>query len=101
MLGKILKHIRIFHHYNQIELAEKLAVSRSYISEIESNKKTPTIEFLQKYSEFFDIPLSNIMMFSESKNLKKSAKSKTKFFLTSTAIKFLDWIAKEDVKKEE
>lgn len=101
LLGKVLKHIRVFHHHNQVELAEILHVSRSYISEIEADKKIPTIEFLQKYSEVFDIPLSNIMMFVESEDLKKSAKSKTKTFLTNTAVKFLDWIAKDDDKKEE
>jgi transcriptional regulator with XRE-family HTH domain len=40
LLGKILKHIRVFGDYTQSELAEKIDISSSYISEIETDKKT-------------------------------------------------------------
>lgn len=99
MLGSILKHIRIFNHKTQSELAENLGISRSYISEIESNSKTPTLEVLQKYSDVFDIPLSSIMLFSEEYKDKKSLKKRAKSLLAKKAIDFLDWICKEDEKK--
>jgi len=97
--GRILKHIRIFNKQTQLELAKNLNISRSYISEIESNNKTPTIEILQKYSDVFNIPLSTIMLFAEEYEDKKGLRKKAKSLLAKTAIDFLDWICKEDEKK--
>ena len=99
MLGSVLKHIRIFNHQTQLELSDSLGLSRSYISEIESGSKIPTLEVLQKYSEVFDIPLSSIMLFAEEFKDKKSLKKKAKLLLAKKAIAFLDWICNEDEKK--
>ncbi len=99
LLGQVLKHIRVFNSYTQLEMAKNLGISRSYISEIESNNKTPTIEILQKYSDVFNIPLSTIMLFAEEYKNKKGLRKKAKFLLAKTAIDFLDWICKEDEKR--
>lgn len=99
LLGSVLKHIRIFNHQTQSELADNLGLSRSYISEIESGSKIPTLEVLQKYAEVFDIPLSSIMLFAEEYKDKKSLKKKAKLLLAKKAIAFLDWICKEDEKR--
>jgi transcriptional regulator with XRE-family HTH domain len=99
LLGKILKHIRVFNHQTQIELAERLSLSRSYISEIEASKKIPTMEVLQNYSSTFDIPLSSILLFAEEYDHRNKLKKKMRGFLTRTAINFLDWICKEDEKQ--
>lgn len=88
--------MRLFHSYNQLELATKLDVSRSYISEIESDIKIPTIEFLQKYADFFNIPLSTIILFAENHNNATSIRGKSKRLLTTTAVKFLEWICKAE-----
>ena len=66
MLNKALRLMRVFHDLSQKDLAEKLGMSKSYLSEIESGKKTPTLDLLSRYSEIFDIPLSSIMFFSEN-----------------------------------
>jgi transcriptional regulator with XRE-family HTH domain len=60
MLNKALRLMRVFNDLSQKELAEKLGISKSLISEIESGKKNSTIELLNKYSNFFDIPVSSI-----------------------------------------
>jgi len=65
MLAKALRLIRVFHDLKQVELAEKIGVSKSYISEIESDKKKPSIQIIEKYSIIFKIPVSSIMFFSE------------------------------------
>lgn len=41
-----LKHYRELKGYSQKQLAEKLHTSQGYISEIEKNKKSPTIRML-------------------------------------------------------
>jgi transcriptional regulator with XRE-family HTH domain len=58
MLAEALRLIRVFHDMKQQELAERLGLSKSYVSELESGKKVPSIEVIQKYSDTFDIPAS-------------------------------------------
>ena len=65
MINRALNTIRVFHEINQKELAEKLKISRSYISEIESGKKKPSLDLIQQYSKVFDVPVSNIFLLSE------------------------------------
>lgn len=66
MLDNALKMIRIFHHISQKDLADRLGMAPSFLSEIETGKKQPTLALLAKYSEEFKIPVSSIMYFSES-----------------------------------
>ena len=98
-LGKILKHIRVFNYLKQVDLAKKLKISRSYISGIENNNKTPSMEILQNYSNSFNIPLSAILLFAENYDNKKELKLKIKSLVTKITIKFLDWICKQEEKK--
>jgi len=93
-LNKILKHIRIFNHTTQLELAENLGMSRSYISEIESGKKTPSLEVLEKYSVAFKIPLSAIILFAENYDKKVGLENIMKKNLAGATLKFLNWIVK-------
>ena len=93
-LPKILKHIRTFNKLTQVELSEKLSISRSYISQIEKGVKKPTNETLQKYSKAFDIPVSVIYLFAENFDNKEDLKSKAKKLLTKSSLGLLDWISK-------
>ncbi|MBE9174312.1 helix-turn-helix transcriptional regulator [Synechocystis salina LEGE 06155] len=65
MLHKALKLMRVFNQIKQKDLAQYLDISRSHLSEIESGKKRPSVDLLEKYSEVFDVPMSNIIFFSE------------------------------------
>jgi len=65
MLNRALKVIRVFHQYKQKDLAEKLGISQSHLSEIESGRKKPSGDVIEKYSEIFNIPQSNFYLFSE------------------------------------
>lgn len=66
MLSEALRLIRVFHDLKQYEVAERLGVSNSHISEIEKGTKAPSIELLEKYSQEFKIPISSIMFFAEA-----------------------------------
>lgn len=102
MLNNALKTIRKFHKLNQTELAHALGVSTSHISEIESGKNTITLEMLEKYATYFNVPTSHLMLFSE--NLSSSTESnkvpnKLKNFMTSSLLKIMTWQIERDEKK--
>ncbi|MEP3630562.1 MAG: helix-turn-helix transcriptional regulator [Hyphomicrobiales bacterium] len=65
MLSEALRLLRVYHDMKQKDLAEKLGLSSSHVSEIESGNKTPSLEVVQKYAALFKIPVSSIMFFSE------------------------------------
>jgi transcriptional regulator with XRE-family HTH domain len=66
MIHEALRLIRVFHDLKQVELAEKLGVSKSHISEIEKGSKSPSLDLLRRYAEEFKIPVSSIMFFAEA-----------------------------------
>ena len=66
MISKALKLIRQYHKLNQTELAGRLSISVSYLSELEAGKKEPSLDILQKYADCFKVPLSSLVVFSET-----------------------------------
>jgi transcriptional regulator with XRE-family HTH domain len=65
-LAEALRLIRVFHDVSQTGLATKLGVSKSFLSEIESGKKRPSLELLSQYAAEFDVPISSLLFFAES-----------------------------------
>lgn len=65
IINEALRLLRIFHDLKATDLAKKLEISQSYLSEIENGKKTPTLELINKYSVIFKIKPSTILFFSE------------------------------------
>lgn len=94
MLAEALRLIRVFHDMKQQELAEKLNVSKSYLSEIESGKKNPSMDIVERYSSVFSIPPSSIMFFAENVNADgtHSVKDKGKMVIADKIIQFLKFI---------
>ena len=74
MLGEALRLIRVFHDMKQQELAYRIGLSKSYVSELESGKRNPSMKVIQQYADAFGIPVSSILLFSE--NLKDSSNAK-------------------------
>lgn len=70
-LGYVLKLLRIANDMTTKELADKTGLSQSYISEVESNNKTPSLDALTKYSQALGISKSTILFFEEEKDKKK------------------------------
>jgi len=92
MLTEALRVMRVFHDFSQKELAEKLGISKSHLSEIESGKKNPTLPLLERYAEVFDVPVSSIMFFSENMD-KGDFSEKTRVFVSSKILSILKFIA--------
>ena len=66
MIGEALRLLRIFNGYKSAEIAQELGISQSYVSEIENNKKQPTMEILDKYADVFGMKKSTLLLFAES-----------------------------------
>lgn len=96
MIGEALRLIRVFHDLKQFELADQMGVSNSHVSEVEKGIKTPSLELIGKYSETFDIPVSQIMFFSEQiPNARQGEKIKKKI-----AAKVLDILRFVEMKSQ-
>jgi transcriptional regulator with XRE-family HTH domain len=94
MINEALRLIRVFHDLKQFELADRLKVSKSHISEIESGSKTPSLDLIEKYSIEFRIPVSAIMFFAEEiPNAKRGEKARTK--IASTVLDLLSFIERK------
>ncbi len=70
-MGEALRLLRIFNGYKSAELANMLDISQSYVSELENNKKQPTMEVLDKYAKVFGMKKSTLFLFAESLETEK------------------------------
>ena len=65
MINEALRLIRVFHDLKQRDLAERLGISTSHISEIETGVKSPSLALVERYALVFRLPVSSIMFFAE------------------------------------
>jgi len=99
-MGEALRLIRVFHDVKQSELARRLGISKSYLSEIEKGSKEPTLPLIEKYAAQFDLPVSSIIFFAENVGGKSSYESARKLVASKIVklLKFLESRSDEDVK---
>lgn len=91
MLAEALRLLRVFHKIPQTELSEKLGISRSYLSEIESGKKKISLDLLEGYARIFEVPVSSLMLFSEQMG-KDTVGNKTRIFAAKKVLRIFKWI---------
>lgn len=65
MIGETIKLLRNTYGINSQDLALKIEISQSYMSEIENNKKIPKLEIIKKISEIFKIKTSSLIYIDE------------------------------------
>lgn len=92
--GLKLAEIRKKHKHSQEELANKMNITRSYLSKIETQKKRITTELIYKASEIYDVHPS---YFLEATPIKPPAELKDKF----KWIAFADRMEKRNLTPEE
>lgn len=95
MQHEALRLVRVFHDLNQSDLAERLGISKSYLSELEAGKKAPTLDLLQKYADSFGMPLSSLLFFAENVGSASRA-DRVRASIAGKALKMLQWIAAKD-----
>lgn len=95
MISRALRLVRSFHRLKQIDLADKLKISNSYLSEIESGVKSPSVELLAKYSKIFGIPVSTLLLFSERLDKRKFS-DRIRVEAGDKVLRMLEWVAESD-----
>jgi transcriptional regulator with XRE-family HTH domain len=101
MLHSALRHLRTYHGLKQQDMAAKLQISKSYLSEIESGVKAHaiTVDLLNKYAEIFNVPVSTLMLFSEQLDSGKRS-DKLRVAMAAKVIKILDWIDQHEHEEQ-
>lgn len=74
-IGNTLRDIRSRKNLSLSALSKRSGVSRSYISKIEQNQQSPSIEYLEKLCEGLDIPFSIFIFLADNKESKNSLDS--------------------------
>ena len=94
MLYRALKLLRTSHDFKQKELAKKLGISASHLSEIESGQKTPSLVLLERYGEVFEVPVSSILFLAE--NIERQQKNR-KALVSLKVLALLRFVAEQGV----
>lgn len=92
MLNEALRLVRVYHDMSKSDLARELGISRSMITEIESGRKSVTLDTLHKYSEYFEIPASSLMLFAE-RTQESNFTDRAQSFVAEKALKMLEWMS--------
>ena len=60
-VGRIIHLLRVADGLSQSELADKLGISRAYLSQVETGHADPGLGLLKKVAKYFDIPLAILL----------------------------------------
>jgi len=93
MIDRALRLTREFHRMKQGDLAKKLDISTSYLSEIEHGKKAASLDLLEKYSRIFNVPASTFLLFKERLDGHQDKKTHDH---AQRLLDFFDWVASDE-----
>lgn len=88
MFGDTLKQLRLIFGYSAKEMSDTLEISASYLSEIENNKKRPSLNILESYANVFGLKLSTLILLTE-KHDKLSDEGKGKLVIRKIMLKLI------------
>jgi transcriptional regulator with XRE-family HTH domain len=100
MLYRALRLLRTYHQLKQTELADRLSISNSYLSEIEKGVKAPSMELLDAYARHFKMPVSSILLFSESIGEPRKPSTRVRVAAADKILRLLEWIDERDNVEE-
>ena len=91
--NEALRLLRVFNDMKAADLAKALGISAAYLSEIETGKKKPSTDIIEKYASVFKTKPSALLFFSES-----MTKNNLKRKIANNMINFLHYIENINVK---
>jgi transcriptional regulator with XRE-family HTH domain len=100
MLNEALRLVRVFHDLNKTQTADRVGLSKSYITELERGDKKVTMEVLQKYASAFNVPLSSLIFFAEQA-ADDTTTDKVRTVVAGKVVKMLDWIATVTAERDD
>lgn len=90
IIGDVLKRTRAIFGYKANEMSATLGISPSYLSEIENNKKQPSLDLLKRYAEVFGIKLSSLILLSEEIEEIQKSSPKSKLFIRNMMMSLIN-----------
>ena len=70
-IGENIKRIRTNRGLTQEEFAKEVGISRSYLGDLENNRKSPTVETLEKISVKMETAIEYLLGVNNMKNNKE------------------------------
>lgn len=100
MIHKALRLIRQYHGKTQADLSAELKLTKDKLVDLESGNFPINGDLLKQYSETFDIPVSSLVLFSESLGKEGEYTKKMRKMLAGKALDVLQWmVMKNETKK--
>lgn len=65
MINEALRLLRLYCQFSQAEMAKRLNVAQSLVSDVESARKAVSMDLLQAYSDTAGIKMSQLLFFAE------------------------------------
>lgn len=66
MLGKRINELRLAHGWNQVQLAERLGISKQTISNWENDNIQPSVEMLMRIAKLFHVSTDYLLGLQET-----------------------------------
>jgi transcriptional regulator with XRE-family HTH domain len=97
-INEALRLLRVFSDTKSKDMAKALDISPSYLSEIESGKKEPTLAIIEKYAKQFKTAPSALLFFAESLSSQKNRITIKQLFVNKI-IGFLQSVESDNAEK--
>lgn len=65
MINEALKLLRLYCGFSQAEMAKRLSVAQSMVSDVEGGRKNVTMDLLEAYSAAVGVRMSQLLFFAE------------------------------------
>lgn len=64
-INEALRLLRLYCRYSQAEMAERVGVTQSLISDVEGGRKSVSMDLLEAYSAAVGVKMSQLLFFAE------------------------------------
>lgn len=96
MINDALRLLRLYLGLSQKQIGSELDISQSMISEIESGTKAVSLEVLERYSETFNVRMSQLLFFAEELD-SEPVKTRGKLIIASRVLSLLEHLSPREV----